>query len=74
MRQRSSTRCYLVRRTNDQHLLVEAETVWVYVDRQSGRPCKIPDDLRAAFPVIPLTGKNHALREGQALGGDGVME
>ncbi len=51
-RQRSSTRCYLVRRTNDQQVLVEAETVWVYVDRQSGRPCKIPDALRAAFLVV----------------------
>jgi acyl-CoA thioester hydrolase len=51
-RQRSSARCYLVRRTNDQRVLVEAETVWVYVDRQSGRPCKIPDDLRAAFLVV----------------------
>jgi acyl-CoA thioester hydrolase len=53
-RQRSSSRRYLVRRTNDRHVLVEAETVWVYVDRQSGRPRKIPDELRAAFEVVSL--------------------
>jgi acyl-CoA thioester hydrolase len=62
MRQRSSSRRYLSQRANDQQVLVEAETVWVYVDRQSGRPRKIPDDLRAAFLVVPLTSKNHALR------------
>ncbi len=46
---RSSLRRYLVSRTNDQSVLVEAETNWVYIDRQSGRPLRIPDDLRAAF-------------------------
>ena len=46
---RSCLRRYLVSRTNDQSLLVEAETNWVYIDRQSGRPLRIPDDLRAAF-------------------------
>ena len=51
-RQRSSSRRYLVRRINDQRVLVEAETVWVYVDRQSGRPRRIPDELRAAFEVV----------------------
>jgi len=51
-KQRSSSRRYLVRRTNDQRVLAEAETVWVYVDRRRGRPQKIPDDLRAAFPVV----------------------
>jgi acyl-CoA thioester hydrolase len=49
MKQRSSLRKYLVLRTNDQSVLVEAETNWVYIDRQSGRPVRIPDDLRAAF-------------------------
>jgi acyl-CoA thioester hydrolase len=53
-RQRSSSRRYLVRCTNDQRVLVEAETVWVYVDRQSGRPRKIPDELRAAFEVVSV--------------------
>ena len=53
LKQRSSSRRYLVRRASDQQALVEAETVWVYVDRQSGRPRRIPDELRASFDVIP---------------------
>jgi acyl-CoA thioester hydrolase len=49
MKQRSSLRKYLVLRTNDENVLVEAETNWVYVDRQTGRPLRIPEDLRVAF-------------------------
>jgi acyl-CoA thioester hydrolase len=52
LKQRSSSRRYLVRRASDQQALVEAETVWVYVDRQTGRPRRIPDELRASFDVI----------------------
>jgi acyl-CoA thioester hydrolase len=52
LKQRSSSRRNLVRRASDQQALVEAETIWVYVDRQSGRPRRIPDELRAAFDVI----------------------
>ena len=51
IKQRSSLRKYLVLRANDQSVVVEAETNWVYVDRQSRRPVRIPDDLRAAFEV-----------------------
>jgi acyl-CoA thioester hydrolase len=52
---RSCLRRYLVSRTNDQSLLVEAETNWVYIDRQSGRPLRISDDLRAAFDAGPVS-------------------
>jgi acyl-CoA thioester hydrolase len=52
---RSSLRRYLVSRTNDQSVLVEAETNWVYIDRQSGRPLRIPDDVRAAFDSDPVS-------------------
>jgi len=53
IKQRSSLRKYLVLRTNDQSVLVEAETNWVYVDRKSGRPIRIPEDLRGAFHIHP---------------------
>ena len=53
IKQRSSLRKYRVLRTNDKSVLVEAETNWVYVDRRSGRPLRIPDDLRAAFGALP---------------------
>jgi acyl-CoA thioester hydrolase len=61
-RQRSSSRRYLVRRADDQRVLVEAETVWVYVDRQSGRPRRIPNDLRAAFEVAAVGPMNQEFR------------
>jgi acyl-CoA thioester hydrolase len=51
IKQCSSVRRYLMVRTNDQKVLVEGETNWVYVDRRSGRPLRIPEDLRAAFDV-----------------------
>ena len=53
IKQRSSLRKYLVLRTNGQSVLVEAETNWVYVDRKSGRPMRIPEDLRTAFDIHP---------------------
>ena len=53
IKQRSSLRKYLVLRTNDQNVLVEAETNWVYVDQKTGRPKRIPEDLRASFHVHP---------------------
>ena len=45
----SSLRKYRVLRPNDQTLLAEAETNWVFVDLKTGRPCRIPDELRTAF-------------------------
>jgi acyl-CoA thioester hydrolase len=53
IKQRSSLRKYLVLRANDQSVLMEAETNWVYVDWKSGRPMRIPEDLRAAFDIHP---------------------
>ena len=46
---RSSLRKYRVLRPHDQTLLAEAETNWVFVDLKTGRPCRIPDELRTAF-------------------------
>jgi acyl-CoA thioester hydrolase len=51
IKQCSCVRRYLMVRTDDQKVLVKGETNWVYVDRKSGRPHRIPDDLRAAFEV-----------------------
>ena len=52
-RPRSSPRKYLVWRAGDQRVLAEAETLWVFVDRKSGRARSIPEELRAAFEVVP---------------------
>ena len=45
----SSLRKYVVLRPRDGAVLAEAETRWVFVDRKTGRPCRILDDLRTAF-------------------------
>ena len=34
-----------------EELLCRAETDWVYVDLARARPVRIPEDLRAAFPI-----------------------
>ena len=34
-------------------LICRAATDWVYFDLARGRPLRIPDDLRAAFPIEP---------------------
>jgi acyl-CoA thioester hydrolase len=65
IKQRSSVRKYLVTRTNDQDVLVEAETNWVYVDRKSGRPLRIPEDLRAAFDLDPKGDRANQVQGGQ---------
>lgn len=49
---RSSPRKYLFWRAADQQILAEAETQWVYVDMNSGRPCHVPDEVRSAFEVV----------------------
>lgn len=39
-------------RARDGKTLVEAETLWVYCDLRTGRPCPIDDVMRAAFPCV----------------------
>jgi acyl-CoA thioesterase FadM len=34
-------------------LLCRAATDWVYVELARGRPVRIPDDVRAVFPIEP---------------------
>lgn len=48
----SSLRRYLFRRPLDATLLARAETLWVFVDLRSGRPRRIPEELRDAFPLV----------------------
>ena len=67
-KQRSSLRRYRVQRDSDHRILVEAETIWVYIDRQNGRPRRIPDELRAAFEVVPE--EHEAKYRFRRLGGD----
>jgi len=48
-----STRKYAFYRPADDALLAQAQTLWVYVDFRTGRLIRIPDDMQAAFEVVP---------------------
>ena len=54
---RSSPRRYLFWRAADKSVLAEAETMWVYVDLATGRPTKVPDELRAAWEIVEDAGE-----------------
>ena len=49
---RQCIRRYRFVREFDDAVLVEAETQWVYIDLTSGRPVRIPDELKAVFECI----------------------
>ena len=51
--QRSTPRRYLFVREDDQQLLAQAETRWVFVDLATGRRQALPEELIAAFEVVP---------------------
>ena len=61
----ASTRHYLLWRERDRKVLAQAQTLWVFVEADTGRACAIPDAFRSAFEVIP-EGKAvlRALRQG----------
>jgi acyl-CoA thioester hydrolase len=48
-----SMRCYRFLRASDGQLLVRGETLWVFVSTRTGRPLRIPEDLRQVFPLLP---------------------
>jgi len=47
-----SLRRYRFVRTGDEVLLARGETDWVFVDTESGRPCKIPDEIVGLLPLL----------------------
>jgi len=48
-----SVRRYRFLRASDGKLLVRGETLWVFVSTTTGRPLRIPAELRHAFPLLP---------------------
>ncbi len=50
--ERSSPRRTLFLRVRDRQILARAETQWIFVSLDSGRPLLIPDALRSAFAII----------------------
>jgi acyl-CoA thioester hydrolase len=52
-RKSSSIRRYRMVRAADGTVLAEGETLWVFVDAQSGRPRTIPPEVINCFEVVP---------------------
>ncbi len=52
MEARRSMRRYLFWRERDRRVVARAETLWVFVDLESGRPRRIPDELRSDFERV----------------------
>lgn len=52
-----STRRYVFWREGDPRPVARAETVWVFVDLETGRPRALPDDLATAFILQPDTDR-----------------
>ncbi len=48
----SSVRRYLFWRERDRAPVARAETLWVFVDLNTGRPRAIPDELRGDFTLL----------------------
>ena len=48
-----SLRRYRFLRASDGKLLVRGETLWVFVNAGTGRPLRVPDDLRQVFTLLP---------------------
>lgn len=57
-----SLRKYKVFRMEDNALLVEGETDWVFVDAQNGRLRSIPKDVLAAFELLPEKWEADAIK------------
>ncbi len=48
-----SQRRYQFVRLSEKAVLAKGETDWVYIDVASGRPRSIPDEIKAAFTLVP---------------------
>jgi acyl-CoA thioester hydrolase len=44
-----STRAYRIKRVKDDRVIFTAETLWVYIDLNTGRPIEIPIDMRENY-------------------------
>ena len=47
-----SLRKYKIIRAKDQTIVAKAETDWVFVNANTGRPLKIPDDIKNTLPLV----------------------
>jgi acyl-CoA thioester hydrolase len=57
-----SLRKYKIIRIKDNAVLVEGETDWVFVDVQTGRLRSIPENVMAAFEILPKEREEEILK------------
>jgi len=53
-RKSSSVRRYQMVRDTDGAVLAKGETLWVFIDMQTGRPRSIPAEVIGCFEVVPV--------------------
>lgn len=54
MRRVQTLRKYKIFRLEDEALLAEGETNWIFVDTQNGKMRSIPKDVQATFEILPV--------------------
>ena len=47
-----SIRRYILTRAGERRILTSAETLWVCIDTQSGRPKRVPEEFLSAFDIV----------------------
>ena len=52
MGESSSLRRTLFLRADNHHIVVRAETQWIFVSLRNGRPIAIPEGVRNAFSIV----------------------
>jgi len=51
MKQSSVKVCFQILKKDDQSLCADGEAVFVLIDARSGRPEKIPDDIKSKYSI-----------------------
>jgi len=49
-----SKRKYLFLRDSDRKVIARAETLWVFIDLETGKPASIPPEFKSDFTLIPV--------------------
>jgi acyl-CoA thioester hydrolase len=57
VRATSATRHFIIRRAQDQELIAQANVLWVYIDLESGRPARFPQETREKLAAHIADGK-----------------
>lgn len=51
----TAERTHRIIRTSDDHLIAEGKNIWAWIDRRTGRPRRVPPELREVFDAEKFT-------------------